>query len=99
MQALESIHTFPKSSFPNYSVKQIFPSTEKNAKMGHADILPQSDIAELFFSVWQRHEMTEANRQRLKFALLSYAELNDSDYRLINRILHAIKRGWIKMVE
>ncbi|WP_277989808.1 hypothetical protein [Phormidium pseudopriestleyi] len=43
--------------------------------------------------------MTEANRQRVNFALLSYQQLNESDYRLINRLLHAIKRGWIKMTD
>jgi hypothetical protein len=99
MQALESVLTFPKSSSLKSSVKQRFSYTEKKSKIYPSDILPQADIAELFFSVWQRHEMTEANRQRVKLALLSYQELNDSDYRLLNRILHAVKRGWIKMIE
>ncbi|WP_368005415.1 hypothetical protein [Laspinema palackyanum] len=43
--------------------------------------------------------MTETNRQRLKFALLSYHELNESDYRLLDRLLHAVKRGWIKIID
>ncbi|MCT7982009.1 hypothetical protein NG796_01735 [Laspinema sp. A4] len=94
MQALASLQTFPQSL-----VKPSFSYAEKKAKIYYSDILPKSEVSELFFSVWQRHEMTEINRQQLKLALLSYSELNDSDYRLINRLLHAVKRGWIKMID
>lgn len=99
MQVLEPPLNFPKSSFSTSSVKQRFHFYEKKFNLDSADILPKSDIAELFFSVWQHHEMTETNRQRLKFALLSSHDLNESDYRLIDRIFHAVKRGWIKIVD
>ncbi|MGL5192308.1 MAG: hypothetical protein ACRC8Y_01715 [Chroococcales cyanobacterium] len=99
MQALESPLTFPKSSFSKFSVKPRFHFSEKKPNLDSPDTLPQSDIAELFFSVWQHHEMTDTNRQRLKFALLSYHDLNESDYRIIDRIFHAVKRGWIKVID
>lgn len=99
MQALEYPLTFPKSSFSTSSVNRRFNYTEKKPNIYSSDLLPKSDIAELFFSVWQHHEMTETNRQRLKFVLLSYHDLNESDYRLIDRIFHAVKRGWIKIVD
>jgi hypothetical protein len=99
MQTLEAPLTFPKSSLSTSSVKQRFHFSGNNPNFDSADILPQSDIAELFFSVWQQNEMTQTNRQRLKFALLSYHDLNESDYRLIDRIFHAVKRGWIKIID
>lgn len=99
MQALESPITFPKFSSPKSSVNPSFNYTEKKPNICSSDILPKSDIAELFFSVWQQHEMSDKNRQRLKFALLSYHDLNESDYRLIDRLFHAVKRGWIKIVD
>lgn len=94
MQALEN-----SIICPNSSVKPSFSYLEKKAKIYYPDILPHSDIAELFFSVWQHQEMTEANRQKLRGALLSYNDLNESDYRLINRLLHAVKRRWIKIID
>lgn len=97
MQALENHLTFSKSSLPKSSVKPCFHYPQKQPTIYGSDTLPHSDIAELFFSVWQHHEITEANRQRLKFALSSYQELNESDHRLIDRLLHAVKRGWITM--
>lgn len=102
MQTLESPPTFSKSLSPKssvHSVKRSLNYTDKKPSLVISNTLPKSDIAELFFSVWQRHEMNEANRQTVKFALLSYHELNESDYRLINRLLHAVKRGWIKMID
>ena len=99
MQALERPITFTKSSSPKSSVKRSFHYTDKKPNIYSSDLLPKSDIAELFFSVWQQHEMTETNRQRLKFALLSHHDLNESDYRLIDRLFHAVKRGWIKIVD
>lgn len=99
MQALERPLTFPKSSSPKSSVNRSFNYTDKKPNISSADLLPKSDIAELFFSVWKHHEMTETSRQRLKFALLSYHDLNESDYRLIDRLFHAVKRGWIKIIE
>ncbi len=98
MQALESPLTFPKSLFPTSLVKHRFHFSEKKPNIDSSDILPKSDIAELFFSVWHHHEMTDTNRQKLKFVLLSYHDLNESDYRLIDRIFHAVKRGWIKVI-
>ncbi len=97
MQALESPLTFSKSSLPKYSVNPPFHYPQKQPNIYGHETLPHSDIAELFFSVWQNHEITEANRKRLKFALSSYQELNESDHRLIDRLLHAVKRGWITM--
>ncbi|AFY80038.1 hypothetical protein [Oscillatoria acuminata] len=102
MQALESPLTFSKPLSPKSSVNSVKRSlnyTDKKPSVHRSHTLPKSYIAELFFSVWQRHEMTEANRQTVRFALLSYHELNESDYRLINRLLHAVKRGWIKMID
>lgn len=61
-------------------------------------ILPQSDIAELFFGVWYNRRMTQAHRSELMSVLLTDA-LNESDYRLIDRLLHAVRRGWVKIVE
>jgi len=94
MQGLEISLNFPKCS-----VQPNFPYPENKANIYRSDILPHSEITELFLSVWQHNKMTEANRQRVNFALLSYQQLNESDYRLINRLLHAIKRGWIKMTD
>ncbi len=94
MQALENRKSFTKRTF-----KYSSPGAEPASKTYPSELLPQSDIAELFFCVWQSHQMSAANRQRLNFALLSYDRLNESDYRLINRILHAVKRGWIKMID
>ncbi|MDC0833719.1 hypothetical protein CKA32_002789 [Geitlerinema sp. FC II] len=51
-------------------------------------------LSDFFFEVWQSGTLTQTHRYQLKEFLL-YEDLNEADYALLDRLLHAIKRGWV----
>jgi hypothetical protein len=60
--------------------------------------LPQFTIAELVFQVYHSGLLTPTHRQQLKTALLDDC-LTEEDQTAINRLLHAVRRGWLKVVD
>ncbi|MDF0556338.1 hypothetical protein [Kamptonema sp. UHCC 0994] len=61
-------------------------------------LLPQFTIAELVFQVYHSGLLTLTHRQQLRNAILEQA-LTEEDQTAINRLLHAVRRGWLKVVD
>ncbi|OCR01073.1 hypothetical protein BCD67_17000 [Oscillatoriales cyanobacterium USR001] len=61
-------------------------------------IFPQFTIAELIFQVYHSGLLTFNHRQQLKVAILEQ-NLTEEDQTAINRLLHAVRRGWLKVVD
>ncbi|MDY6805574.1 MAG: hypothetical protein SXA11_17430 [Cyanobacteriota bacterium] len=57
-----------------------------------------SPIAELFYQVCQAGHLTHYDRQRIMSAFLSDA-LTDEEKAAINRLVHAVRRGWLKVLD
>ena len=55
-------------------------------------------IAEVFGQAWNAGSLTVNQREGLMAALLENP-LNSEDYAAIDRLLHAVRRGWIKVSE
>lgn len=51
-------------------------------------------LSDFFFQVWKNGKLTLADRLQLRTFLLS-DRLSEADYALIDRLLHAIRRGWV----
>ncbi|MEG3938016.1 MULTISPECIES: hypothetical protein [unclassified Microcoleus] len=61
-------------------------------------LLTQSSIAELVFQVYHSGLLTPTHRLQLQTALLN-DRLTEEDQTAINRLLHAVRRGWLKVVD
>lgn len=55
-------------------------------------------IAELFYQVCQAGHLTRSDRQTIMSAFLSGA-LTDEEKSAINRLVHAVRRGWLKLLD
>ena len=53
-------------------------------------------IAAVFSEVWDSGKITQQERDELRAALL-YGELSSDDYAAIDRLVHAVKRGWLSL--
>lgn len=51
-------------------------------------------ISELFFQIWCSGRITRTDRYGLKSALLEDT-LDEEDKAAIDRLLHAVRRGWL----
>ena len=61
-------------------------------------LLHQSPVAEVFGQVWKTGCLTRVEREWLKNALLQTA-LSAEDTAAIDRLIHAVRRGWLKIVD
>ena len=59
--------------------------------------LPEIIITELVFQVYRSGILTQEQRKQIKNLFL-YHNLSKEDTTAINRLLHAIRRGWLKVV-
>ncbi|MCL2933688.1 MAG: hypothetical protein MGG11_16000 [Trichodesmium sp. MAG_R03] len=59
--------------------------------------LPEIIITELVFQVYRSGILTQEQRKQIKNLFL-YHNLSEEDTTAINRLLHAIRRGWLKVV-
>ncbi|MGD1850354.1 MAG: hypothetical protein ACFCBU_07015 [Cyanophyceae cyanobacterium] len=55
-----------------------------------------NNIAEIFSEVWDSGRITECERLELRSALLN-GDLSNDDYAAIDRLVHAVKRGWLSL--
>lgn len=53
-------------------------------------------LAELFFKAWCSGKIDSQERSNLRDALL-YGTLSQDDLRAIDRLIHAVRRGWLEM--
>jgi hypothetical protein len=53
-------------------------------------------ISEIFSRVWEAGELTPYDRYNLRSALLGM-RLTEDDRAAIDRMLHAVRRGWLDM--
>ncbi|MGK7900115.1 MAG: hypothetical protein AB4352_01645 [Hormoscilla sp.] len=59
---------------------------------------PSFIIAELVFQVCRSGKVTMNHRQQLRSVLLENT-LSEEDYSAIDRLLYAIRRGWLQLAE
>ncbi len=60
--------------------------------------LPEVIITELVFQVYRSGILTQEQRKQLRNLFL-YHNLSEEDTTAINRLLHAIRRGWLKIAD
>ncbi|WP_309236430.1 hypothetical protein [Microcoleus sp. FACHB-672] len=61
-------------------------------------VFPQPTIADLFGQAWNSGWLTLTARQALRAALLD-CSLTEDDQAAIDRLLHAVRRGWLKILD
>ncbi len=53
-----------------------------------------ADVASVFSEVWDSGKVTSNNRKEIQSALLC-GGLTHDDHMAIDRMVHAVKRGWL----
>lgn len=63
-----------------------------------SNILPTFLLSQICFEVWQTGQINRLQRQHIKTVLLDDS-LNIQDHKLIDRLLYAVRRGWLKLAD
>ncbi len=56
--------------------------------------LPQFNLSEVCFQAWKAGQISSDHRQELRSVLLNDA-ISEQDYRIIDRLLYAVRRRWL----
>lgn len=60
-------------------------------------ILPQYTLAEQFSDIYNAGRITKADLQQWELA--RHSALSEEEASLVTRLFHAVKRGWLKVIE
>ena len=66
--------------------------------MQHQSLMQSNSIAEIVSQIWCSGSITRSDRYGLMLALVE-GLLSPEDLTAIDRLLHAVRRGWLKMVD
>ncbi|MBW4679312.1 MAG: hypothetical protein KME19_04250 [Microcoleus vaginatus WJT46-NPBG5] len=66
--------------------------------MQFVSALPQFSLTEISFEVWETGTLKVCQREEIR-ALLLTDRISTQDYRLINRLLYAVRRGWLGLAD
>ena len=58
-------------------------------------VAPHSSVDKLFYQIWHSGRLGPQERLGLMNALLE--EITSQEQAAVNRILHAVRRGWIEV--
>lgn len=61
-------------------------------------IFPKSSLAEQFSDIYDSGRISNHDLRRWKLLGVNQA-LSDEDAKIVNRLFHAVKRGWLQVVE
>ena len=53
-------------------------------------------LDEVFYTAWNTNKLDTRSRQGLQALLVN--GINPEEQQVVNRILHAVRRGWVKIV-
>lgn len=59
----------------------------------------QSELAEMFGKVWKNGGLSSGDRRRLMLAILQEDSLSSEEQATIDRLLHAVRRGWLQVLD
>jgi hypothetical protein len=57
-----------------------------------------SHLSKLFSKIWRQGGLTVSDRQGLMLTLLK-SSLCEEELSIIDRILHAVRRGWLQIID
>lgn len=55
-------------------------------------------ISEIFYQIWQTKQISARHRWGLRSALMQDS-LSEDERDAIDRLLHAVRRGWLQVVD
>jgi len=66
--------------------------------MNTQSLMPPGNLSELFFQIYWSGRLTQSHRQYLR-AILLQESLSEEEQSSINRLIYAVRRGWLKLTD
>ncbi|MEG4813552.1 hypothetical protein [Microcoleus sp. K5-D4] len=61
--------------------------------------IPEYKISELYFNIWKSGKIDRTVFQQIQYAINSHSLKSSEDRKIVSRLLYAVRRGWVSVMD
>jgi hypothetical protein len=62
-------------------------------------LLPEYKISELYFNIWKSGTIDRTQFHQIQYVINSQSLKNSDERRIVSRLLYAVRRGWLSVMD
>jgi hypothetical protein len=61
--------------------------------------IPEYKISELYLNIWKSGKIDRTVFQQIQYAINSHSLKSSEERKIVSRLLYAVRRGWVSVME
>lgn len=61
--------------------------------------IPEYKISELYLNIWKSGKIDRTVFQQIQYAINSHSLKSSDDRKIVSRLLYAVRRGWVSVID
>ncbi|MBD1830201.1 hypothetical protein NDI47_04520 [Microcoleus vaginatus GB1-A2] len=61
--------------------------------------IPEYGISELYLNIWKFGKIDPTQFQQIQYAINSHSLRNSDERKIVRRLLYAVRRGWVSVMD
>jgi len=61
--------------------------------------IPEYAISELYLNIWKSGTIDQTQLQQIQYAINSQTLRSSDDQKILSRLLYAVRRGWLSVMD
>ncbi|MEG4118658.1 hypothetical protein QUA43_14425 [Microcoleus sp. N9_B4] len=61
--------------------------------------IPEYKISELYLNIWKSGKIDRDQFQQIQYAINSHSLKSSEDRKIVSRLLYAVRRGWVSVID
>ncbi|MEG4148200.1 hypothetical protein [Microcoleus sp. Pol12B5] len=61
--------------------------------------IPEYKISELYLNIWKSGKIDRTVLQQIQYAINSHSLKSSEDRKIVTRLLYAVRRGWVLVMD
>ncbi|MEG4043213.1 MULTISPECIES: hypothetical protein [unclassified Microcoleus] len=61
--------------------------------------IPEYKISELYLNIWKSGKIDRTVFQQIQYAINSHSLKSSEDRKIVSRLLYAVRRGWVSVMD
>lgn len=61
--------------------------------------IPEYKISELYLNIWKSGKIDRDQFQQIQYAINSHSLKSSDDRKIVSRLLYAVRRGWVSVID
>ncbi|MEG4248464.1 hypothetical protein [Microcoleus sp. Pol10D4] len=61
--------------------------------------IPEYKISELYLNIWKSSKIDRTVFQQIQYAINSHSLKSSEERKIVSRLLYAVRRGWVSVMD